>query len=62
VGVLACGSGCFVEPCRWSVFVSPCTDVSSKRVAQSYLSPVDGGDGDKNGFPYVFVHFLEVLI
>jgi hypothetical protein len=30
--------------------IRPCTNVSCKSVARSYLSPVDGGDGDKNFF------------
>jgi hypothetical protein len=56
------GSRCLVESCWWSFFVRPCTDVSSKSVDQSYLSPVYGGYGDKNFFQSVFFHFLVVLI
>jgi hypothetical protein len=42
--------------------VRPGTDVSSSSIALSYLSPVDGGDGENAFFHSVFFQFPVALI
>jgi hypothetical protein len=42
--------------------VRPCTDVSFSSIALSYLSPVDGGDGEKAFYHSVFFQFPVALI